>query len=276
MKTKLVLLLIAILTLNTAFAQGSLNDYKYVIVSKKYDFLKEQDQYQLNSLSKFLFNKYGFEALFEGENYPEELALNRCLALNSDVLKDSGLFKTKLTLQLQDCNGKVVYTSQMGESREKEYQKAYHEALREAFKSLEALNHKYEPSAAVVAQAKSKTKGEDSKEIEKLKKEIETLKQAKSSKVVEVVEEKQDVVKPTVATKLTKTTTTILYAQETDTGFQLVDSTPKVVFKIKKTGRKDLFLVEGEDSVIYKQDGKWIYEYNTDAGMKQKELNIKF
>ena len=42
-----------------AFSQTNLNNYKYVIVPKKYDFLKEEDQFRLNGLTKFLFEKYG-------------------------------------------------------------------------------------------------------------------------------------------------------------------------------------------------------------------------
>ena len=37
----------------TLIAQTSINDYKYVVVPKSYEFSQEQDQYQLNSLSKF-------------------------------------------------------------------------------------------------------------------------------------------------------------------------------------------------------------------------------
>ena len=42
----------------TLIAQTSINDYKYVVVPKSYEFSQEQDQYQLNSLSKFLFEKH--------------------------------------------------------------------------------------------------------------------------------------------------------------------------------------------------------------------------
>ncbi|MCB4799228.1 hypothetical protein [Neotamlana laminarinivorans] len=282
MKIKLLILGVSLLLCSSVFAQNNLSNYKYVIVSKKYDFLREADQYQLNSLTKFLFEKYGFETVFEAEGYPEDLTFNRCLALNSDVLKDSGVFKTKLTVQLKDCNGAVVFTSKQGESREKEYKISYHEALRDAFKSIELLNHKYQPksgvgfpSQKVITENAVAANDDKEKEVERLKQEIETLKKEKQEQTLKVVEVTQEVAKPA---KIQKSTVVsgILYAQETPTGFQLVDSTPKVVFKIKKTGRKDLFLVEGEDSVIYKQDNKWIYEYNTDAGVQQKELNIKF
>ena len=138
MKTSFLSIVFVCFFITSMFSQTNLNEYKYVIVSKKYDFLKRADQYQLNSLSKFLFNKYGFEALMEGEPYPADLIKNRCLALKADVLKGSGMFKTKLTIQLTDCNDRLVYTSGMGESREKEFKKAYTAAIRQAFKSFEA------------------------------------------------------------------------------------------------------------------------------------------
>lgn len=48
-------------------AQESLNGYKYVVVPEKFDFLKSEDLYQINSLTKFLLNKEGFVAFLEGE-----------------------------------------------------------------------------------------------------------------------------------------------------------------------------------------------------------------
>ena len=72
----------------------------------------------------------------EGSDYPKDLVLNRCLALESDVTKESGLFKTKLKIELKDCNDRVLYTSPLGESREKEYKIAYTRTFREALSSL--------------------------------------------------------------------------------------------------------------------------------------------
>ena len=119
MKTSFISILMICFFISSISSQTNLNEYKYIIVSKKYDFLKEADQYQLNSLSKFLFNKYGFTALMEGEVYPEDLIRNRCLALKADALKNTGMFKTKLNIELTDCNDRVVYVSDVGESREK-------------------------------------------------------------------------------------------------------------------------------------------------------------
>ncbi|XCF06133.1 hypothetical protein ABI125_15605 [Tamlana crocina] len=285
MNTKFFTFLMACFVATTVFSQASLNEYKYVIVPNRYDFLKENNQYQLNALTEFLFEKYGFEALMEGSDYPEDLARNRCLALNSDVSKDTGLFKTKLTIELKDCNGKTVFTSKVGESREKDYKSAYNLALRDAFESVEALDYKYEPNENNVATVSVNTtaKNETASEIAQLKQEIENLKKEKEATteqtetLAEVPKTETPISKvPKVKPEATSNGPIVLYAQEIENGFQLVDRTPKVVYKIKKTGRENLFLVEGEDAVIYKSGDNWVYEYNTDEGVKQQELNIKF
>lgn len=289
MKTKIFLILFIFSFLESAFSQAKINDYKYVIVPSKFDFLSKKDQYQLNSLTEFLFNKYGFKALMEGEGYPEDLVNDRCLALKSDVIKDSGIFKTKLNVVLIGCNDQVIFTSRQGESREKEYAKAYNAALRAAFKSFESLNYKYKPkeTAIAVSTTVSNVNNEVTEEIQKLKEEIQNLKKVKEAAVVEV--EKTAVETPDIKSKLIPVTeekplhevdiegfSDVLYAQEIENGFQLVDSSPKIVYRLKKTGQTNLFLVDGANAVVYKKGDTWIYEYNTDDGVKQKELNIKF
>ncbi len=123
-----------------------LNSYKYVIVPEEYSFTKEPDMYQLNSLTKFLFDKYGFEAYMENEELPEDLKSNRCIALFADVENESSIFVTKLLVVLKDCQNKKVFTSEEGRSREKVYKTAYQEALRGAFVSIAALNYNYKLS----------------------------------------------------------------------------------------------------------------------------------
>ncbi len=291
MKTKLLASIVALFVVTSIFAQTNLNNYKYVIVPTKFDFLKENNQYRLNELAQFLFNKYGFTAVMEGSEYPEDLMIDRCLALRSDAIKDSGMFKTKIKVTLKDCNDRVVYTSQMGESREKEYNTAYNKALREAFTSFETLNYKYEPKKNVVATQPTKVvedvKAETKEEIEKLRQEIETLKKAKeTAKVQEVVEEVIETPKVEVAVqekkeiqpvgRISESSSNVLYAQAIASGFQLVDSSPKVVYKIKNTGLNNVFLVEGKNALIYKNGDNWMLEHYENEKLKQEKLNIKF
>ena len=267
---------------SSVFSQTTLNNYKYIIIPKKYGFLKSDDQFQLNSLTKFLFNKYGFEALMEGETYPDDLNANRCLALTTDVIKDSGFLKTKLQIELRNCNGLTVYTSQEGESREKDYSKAYAEALRNAFKELQIMNYKYVPSGKTseITVQETNNQTEVSKEIAQLRAEIQNLKQEKETQAspVSVVNDLQQATENsnTHVASLAENNSGVLYAQAIDNGFQLVDSSPKVIYKIKNTSMENMFLVEGRNATLYKKDNQWIMEYYEDNILKQDVLNIKF
>jgi hypothetical protein len=127
-----------------AYAQN-INDYKYIIVPKKFNFLKQANQYQLNTLTKFLFEEAHFLAVYDDEQHPEDLQNVPCLGLKADVLNNSGVLATKVRLTLADCKNKIVFTSVEGKSREKDYKKGYHEALKSAFASIKTLNYRYQP-----------------------------------------------------------------------------------------------------------------------------------
>ncbi|MBC3757557.1 hypothetical protein H7U19_04030 [Hyunsoonleella sp. SJ7] len=285
MKTKLVTAIVALFTLLNVYSQSDLNNYKYVIVPNKFDFLKQENQYRLNELAQFLFNKHGFKTVMEGTDYPEDLLFNSCLGLRSNVEKESGVFKTKLRVVLKDCNGKTVYASPLGESREKEYKVAYNEAMRVTFDHLRALNYQYVPKKE--HQVAKTQKNEADNEIQRLKEEIKTLKKEKEIKQIKqpkavvnkrpVTPQKQEVLQAkNVEPKTERALSNVLYAQATENGFQLVDSAPKVVFRIQKTGLSNVFLVEGKSSIIYRTDTGWVLEYYENGASKQQELNIKF
>ena len=165
-------------------AQSSLNDYKYIIVPNKYDFLSEADKYQLNSLTKFLFNKYAFTAIMEDESSTKELLSEPCLALRTNLFNNSGLFKTKLVVELRNCRGEVVFSTREGETREKDYAKAFNFALRDAFKSFEGVDYAYQPKEEEVVSVND-TKASDQEKVEKLEEEIRVLKEEKSAMAVD-------------------------------------------------------------------------------------------
>ena len=280
---------------SSVFAQKSIMNYKYVIVPNKYDFLKEKDQFQLNSLTQFLFEKYGFKAILEGSEYPEELNFNRCLAMKADVVKDSGVFATKLRVILKDCNEKQIFESEIGDSREKEYKVAYNKALRKAFKSFETVNYSYKPDADIIALGGSAAvMKSESEEIKQLKQQIQELETSKSTEAL--VENKPSVATAAVPVAVVATVPVVkeasksetksddvkkdladvLYAQEIENGYQLVDSTPKVVYKVKKTHLDNVYLVEGKSAIVFKKGDDWVVEYYENNVLKQQILNIKF
>ena len=274
MKIKIFTVLAMLIVFSSAFSQSNLNEYKYIIVPNKFDFLREENQYRLNDLTKFLFEKYGFLTLTEGGNYPDDLFNNRCLALKSNVLKESGLFKTKLKVELKNCNDHTVFTSQLGETREKDYGKAYNIALRNAFKSFETIAYKHEPKVDGGA-----VKEKPVVKVQAPKEEVKELKKIDLVESIPVEAEKLEVPvkKEVIKTEPVVSSASItLYAQAIENGFQLVDNSPKVVYKIKKTSLNMVFMVEGKNGILYQKGDAWILEYYSKGELKQEELNIKF
>lgn len=140
---KHTLIFITTLFIGTSLYSQSINDYKYVVVSEKFNFLDINDEYELNSLTKFLFNKYGFEAYLKGELMPFSTNEQGCEALYADVLSDSGFIRTKLQVVLKNCHDEIIYSSSFGSSKDKNFKRAYHEALRKAFYDIQSLQYAY-------------------------------------------------------------------------------------------------------------------------------------
>ena len=145
------------------FAQKSVNSYKYILVPKQFEFQKSADQYQLNSLTKFLFERAGFTVLFTDESFPVDLANNRCLALNASVNNASGMLSTKLTIDLLDCYNAKVFSTKEGRSKEKEYKRAYQESIRNAFEDIDELNYAYDGTSVTNANINEDHKAEVAK-----------------------------------------------------------------------------------------------------------------
>ncbi|MDP2088234.1 MAG: hypothetical protein Q8J84_02420 [Flavobacteriaceae bacterium] len=136
-----------LLMITTVFSQSKLNAYKYIIAPKQFDFQKYHDSYQINSLTKFLFEKQGFVVLYSDESFPVELKENPCLALNVKLIDHSNMLKTKLVLELKNCLNQIVLQSPEAISREKELKKGFHEAIRKAFETVENEGYSFTPKA---------------------------------------------------------------------------------------------------------------------------------
>ncbi len=141
----IVLTLIVSACVLNVYGQNELNPYKYIIVPKQYDFLKIENQYRLNSYTKFLFDKQGYQVFYNDDDFPEDLKSNPCLALTANVVDESSIITTKLFLVLENCGRDEVFRSIEGRSKIKEFDKTYIDALKKCFVSVQKLNYVYEP-----------------------------------------------------------------------------------------------------------------------------------
>jgi hypothetical protein len=263
----------------SAFSQNSVNDYKYVIVPNDYDFLDEEDEFRINSLTKFLFEKYGFIALMEDENRPIDLMYNPCLALKADVLDDSGTFKTKLAIELKNCNDELIFVSEQGESFDKKYAIAYNKALRDAFMYVAALKYSYKPNEYILSQ-KREDEVDANQEIDELKEEIEVLKKEKetilASETAAELNAEEIVEKTNEQIEISLQGESTLYAQKTEYGYQVVDSTPKVVMVLLNTKNPEVYMVKGRNAMVIKEEGSWYLSENNGSEVKNTLIEIKF
>jgi hypothetical protein len=190
MMKKLVLLGFILIGSQFVISQEALNNYKYIIVPKHFDFQSGADSYKINSLTRFLLNKKGFNTLFEDTVYPDDLKHDRCLALKVNLLTKSNFTRIKIKAIFLNCENEIVYTTDEGWSKNKDYQRAYHEAIRATFKSLDGFEYNYKPKPIVIAKAKDNNTAKNlevahkvviTKTIFKEPKDIEKIKELKKT-----------------------------------------------------------------------------------------------
>ncbi|WP_269223838.1 hypothetical protein [Flavobacterium sp. IMCC34518] len=252
MKTKILLLLIFVSSFS--FSQ-SVNDYAAVIIPVRYDFLKIENQYRLQTLTKFDLQKAGFVAFYSNEVIPDQYN-DRCSLLYIDVSKDSGFMVTKLFVTFKDCSGKVVFKSEMGKSREKDFELAYKEALNQAFESIYALQYKYNEAS------------EKSKNAVIASPAIAPISTIPLTTAVAV----------NVPNTSAEPDGTVLFAQPIKNGFQLVDTTPKVVMKAYKTTNPSIYIASKENTqgVMILKDNQWFFEYYEKDTLMSEKITVKF
>lgn len=244
--------IIALLVLVTSFGFGqNLNDYKYALVPAKFSFFKEADRFRLNTLTKMFMEKYGFETYLDSDILPPNFSNEHCNKVFVDVEERNTVMVTKLVVILKDCKNNVLFISEEGKSREKEYKVAYTQALREAFNSFNALQHKY---------------------VEKKKEDAEVV--AINNKTVEVPINKEMLVESQANT----TNSNTLFAQPISNGFQLINTEPKVIYKIFKTSTKDFYIaIKGTNQgVFFSRNNEWFFEYYQNDKLVSEKVEVKF
>jgi hypothetical protein len=282
MKSRLLYILLFALGLNYSVS-AQLNEYKYIIVPKKFGSFKSENQYQTSTLVKHFLSENGFTAVYD-DALPADLAANRCLGLVADLLDGSSMFSTKLHLTLKNCQNVEVFRTVEGKSKIKDFDSAYKEALERAFVSFSNMNYQYEPKKQdVVSQEKPVTISfkDDVKSLEEKPKEyVVEHKATLEEQTYKSVEPRPSTIqRPTnVSEPQTQLLSEVLYAQPIANGYQLVDSTPKIVLKLAETSMENVFLTEyaGNSAVVFKKDEKWVLEYSENGEKKMMELNIKF
>jgi hypothetical protein len=213
------------------------------MVPTKFSVFKEQDKFHLNTNLKLLLQKYGFKPFFPSDTIPIEIRNTACNKLYASLEKDNDLFSTKVKIVLKNCNEEVVYQTNFGSSREKDLLIAYNKAFREAAKSFDLLNYKYNGKNDV------------------------------HSETTVVINKKEN------SNTVINTNTEIFYfAQTIANGFQVVNNEPKVVMRLLNTSQKNVFIgmKDNSNGVVFQKDNQWYFEYYESGKLVSELMNLKF
>jgi len=234
-------------------AQSNANNYKYLIVPEKFSFLKQVNQYGLNTETKAMLEEKGFTVYFDNGDLPTEIATDRCKALTVELQEKNSMFVTNLSLVFKDCKGTVVLKSKEGKSREKEYNTSYNAALKDAFASLGDFRYVAGSTA-----------------------EVSTPTPAATTPVPAATTAPATSNQPVAADA--KQPEALLYAQAITNGYQLIDAAPKIVMTLLKTSVNDFFIANNGslNGVVIKKNGNWFFEYYKNNLLVSEQLSIKF
>ena len=227
-------------TITSLFSQEK---YEYVIVPYSFDFFEEPNKFNLNGLTKSFFEKEGFKVLYDTDIKPDFVANNPCEVLYANVIDDNKLFSKNLYVQVKDCKGNLLIESVKGTSREKDFDKSFTIALRQALTSLKGQ--------LSFNKSKSFVKNENKETL---------IEKSAENKIV-------------VENNNTKYSSII-----TETGYQLINSENEVIFELTKTSSEDIFIAKkgNLNGVLVKKINGWFFEYNEANQLVSEKVEVKF
>jgi hypothetical protein len=236
---KKIVLLLVLFTFTFSVAQ---ENYKYAIIPKKFSFFSDENEYNTSSITKAFFEKEGFVVYYDTDEFPSELANNRCMAFYVNVLKKSNMFITKINFELKDCANKIIYTSIQGSSKEKEYQKSYNESFRLALVTMKGqLNFTNTSTGNAII-------------------------------------EKETVTATPIAVESKNIPKEGLTAIAIQNGYKLVDSVPSVIYELLATSIENVFTAKKGtiSGTFLKKNTGWYFEFYQNDQLVSEKVDVKF
>ena len=217
-------------------------NYETVVIPKKFDIFKNENQYNINALCKSFFETEGFKVFYEGDLSEEEYFKNRCNFLYVDLEDNGNILNTKVTVFLKDCKKEVILQSQEFKTKEKEYHKAYNEVVRAALVDLRGR---------LVIENKNPT-------------------YTTETKTENTIFEKK--IKPTISTGK------VLIPEITTNGYNLLDENKNIIFELLKTSNPSVFTAKKGNiqGILTLNGSKAKFESYQNDVLVVEEVEVKF
>ncbi|EKT4498018.1 hypothetical protein SL053_000954 [Flavobacterium psychrophilum] len=241
---------------SVTYSQSSLNDYEMAIIPSKFEFQKEDNQYRISSTIKAFLKQKGFEAYVSTDVLPEGFLDYNCNKIFVNVLEENTLFSTRIKIEFKNCKQLVLFTTDLGESREKELGKGYNQALLLALKSFDKARYKFSGKTYYDEEAQEKIKSRDVHSI--------------SSEVTKITKSEKGVTYEKV-TKQDALVTSEVFVK-------VVNQANQQELLLYKTSREGIYLCNqnGKNGVVFAKDEVWFFEYLENGKLISEKLDVNF
>lgn len=221
-------------------------NYKVIVIPKKFDFQKSENQYNINTLCKLFFEKEGFKVVNEEEMLEQDFYKKRCELLYLNINDVGTIFTTKVNIDIQDCKKEVLLHSIDVKTKEKDYYKGYNEVVKGALISLRGkltIPNKNDKEEVVSNRVDTKTETVES-----------TTKDEKQSN------------------------SEILIAETTKNGYNLLNSNNRVIFELLKTSNPSVFTAKKGtiNGILTLSGNNAKFEYYESNTLIVEEFQVKF
>ncbi len=252
-------ILIFTLISSLSFSQSSLNDYEMALIPAKFDFQKTENEYRVNATIKAFLKQKGFETYLSSDVLPEGFADYNCNKVTVNAIEENTMFSTKIKIEFKDCKNVVLFTTDLGESRDKELAKGYNQALLIALKSFDKAKYKFSGKTYYNEEAQEKLK---SREVENVSTEVTKVIKSEKGVTYEKVDKVAKVEKP-----------------ETNEAFvKVVNQANSEELVLYKTTRNAIYLCNnnGKSGIVFAKNEVWFLEYLDNGKLVSERLDIKF
>jgi hypothetical protein len=255
MKNRLFLIALTLIS-SLSFSQSTLNDYEMAIIPSRFQFQNSDNQYRINSTIKAFLKQKGFEVYVSTDVLPEGFLDYNCNKVFVNVIEENTMLSTKIKIEFKDCRQVVLFTTDLGESREKDVAKGYNEALLLTLKSFDKARYKFSGKTYYDDEAQEKLKSRD----------IENV----SNEVTKVIKSETGITYEKVV-KSDKVTTNELFVK-------VINKANQQELMLYKTTRNAIYLCDqnGNDGVVFAKNEVWFFEYLDNGKLVSEKLDIKF
>ena len=278
LKMKQTMAMFLFMGLSLLPAQAQLDNYKYFVVPKRFETFKDVNQYQTSTLVKFLLTRYAFDPIYD-DAIPEELFLDKCLGLITQLEDNSTYLQTVVAIVFYDCRGQEVFRTQEGSSKNKEFKEAYSEAIQKAMSNMALISHNYQGSEEETVEEPVVTQAPDPVEIiPEPETEVAPVEPAAVAVIVEEISEpsvKEETVSE--ASEATKPKITQWEQIARDKGYVLTQPGIDVSWVFMQTSSLNVFLALSKNiqGIAFIVDEGWRVEYYLGDVLQAEIIEVK-